>query len=61
LNISLIPVPGLIRVRPGSLRSSNPLGQTAAGTGLTKAQKAAILITPEITELITGIFSAMLD
>jgi hypothetical protein len=23
-------VPGLIRVRPGSLRSSNPLGQTAA-------------------------------
>jgi hypothetical protein len=30
------------------------LGQTAAGTGLTEAQKAAIVFPPDIKELITG-------
>jgi hypothetical protein len=31
------------------------LGQTAAGTGLTKAQKEAIVFTDFIKELITGL------
>jgi hypothetical protein len=45
-------LPGRTLIR--LLRSSNPLGQTAAGTGLTRAQKAAIVFPPFIIEVFTG-------
>ena len=46
-------LPGRTLIR--LLRSSNPLGQTAAGTGLSEAEKAAIVFTDKIKELITGV------